>query len=105
MASTVNAGWASGITMRKITYHSPAPSMRAASSISDGMFMMYWRMKNTPKGVTSHGTIRAQYVLIQPNSAIKRYSGIMITCCGITSTPRTVPTSSVLPVNERRARA
>ena len=45
------AGRASGITSRRNISHQFAPSMRAASNSSSGIWEMYWRNSSVPKPV------------------------------------------------------
>ena len=61
---------------------SPAPSMRAASSISLGMFSENCFIRNTPKGQPTVGKMTAHRVLCRFSHAISLSRGIMMTCLG-----------------------
>ena len=102
-ASKISAGMVSGITTCRIIASGEAPSIRAASSMSRGMLSMNCVIINTPNGVTSHGTMSAQYVSSHPNATISLYIGIITTCAGRMSTLSTVPNQKFLNRKSRRA--
>ena len=60
IASVIQAGLTRGITMRQKMVNSPAPSMRAASSISSGIVVMNCRIRKTPKLPARTGSSRDQ---------------------------------------------
>ena len=82
MASAPTPGLIRGNTMSMNVRISPAPSMRAASSISFGMFSENCFIRNTPKGQPTVGKITAHRVLCRFSHAISLSSGIMMTCLG-----------------------
>jgi hypothetical protein len=66
-----------GRMMLRNTFHSEAPSTRAASINSSGMLIMFCRRKKMPELMMISGKIRPWYELIQPNFHVRRYSGTM----------------------------
>ena len=62
--------------------HSPAPSIRQASTISVGILSENCFSRNTPKGQPTMGIMTAQMVLYSFSADISRSSGIRITCLG-----------------------
>ena len=59
-----------GTITRQKRPNSVLPSIRAASSSSDGIPMMYCRMRKITRAFTENGRIRPQYVLISPSFTI-----------------------------------
>ena len=65
MASVATAPPETGNTIDHRIRKRPQPSMRAASSSSDGMLRKNWRNKNTPKPLATGGTISASKLFNQ----------------------------------------
>ena len=71
-----------GITiLQRITF-SDAPSIRAASSSSDGIVIMNWYKKKIANPVAASGRIIPCQVSTQPNFAINVYNGTALICGG-----------------------
>ena len=56
IVSVIHAGLTDGMMNFQKIVNSLAPSMRAASSISSGIVIMNWRIRNTPKLPASTGS-------------------------------------------------
>lgn len=83
-----------------------APSIRAASISSSGITSTrYCRMKNTPKAVTSVGTMTAPIDPVQPSSRISMNSGMMPSCVGIAMVAITKIMSPSRPLKRSFAKA
>ena len=66
MARAAIAGRHSGRMTFQNTLNSLAPSMRAASSSSEGSVWMYWRIRKMPKTCAVPGRMTAQMLSISP---------------------------------------
>ena len=82
-ANVTTAGVESGNAILKKISKKLHPSILAASSISEDMFLNHWRIRNTPKPPKIPGKINAWYVSIQCNSLIRKNNGIIFTWGGI----------------------
>ena len=83
---------------------SPAPSIRADSTYSDGIFRMNWRMRNTPKASTMSGPARPWYVFSQPNLWTIRKVGTSVTSSGSMSVLRITSSTHRSPGKRNLAR-
>ncbi|MNW57611.1 hypothetical protein D3C74_354290 [compost metagenome] len=100
-----SAGPAMGSMILQITLISPALSNLAASIISSGICMKYWRSKKIPNALDINGMICGHNVWISPKSAINRYTGIKVICPGIMNARRTKPNRTLFPRKRYLAKA
>ena len=84
-ASVIRIGVSTGTTIWRKIRPSPAPSTRAASSISSGMESAYWRTRKMPKMLVATGTSTPAKLLIRPISFSIRNKGSIVTWPGMTS--------------------
>ena len=105
IASAPTPGLIMGKTMLTKVLASPAPSMRAASSISPGMFSENCFIRNTPKGQPTVGKMTAHRVLCRFRNAISLSSGINITCLGSAMAHTNTLKSTTRPVKRFLASA
>ena len=82
IASAPIPGLIIGTTICKNVFASLAPSICAASSISEGTPSENCFIRNTPNGHPTIGKITAQIVLYKFRLDISRSNGIKITCFG-----------------------
>ena len=99
------AGLLSGRMMRHQMAKSEAPSMRAASSSSMGMVLIYWRMRKMLVTLTLKGTMMPMNLLIQPSLRITRKSGVISTAPGMVSVASSALKINSRPQKRRRAKA
>ena len=83
----------------------PAPSMRAASSISTGIVLKNWRSRKMPNGVTRLGAISAGSVSTRPRPRTISSVGTITTWNGTISVARITRNRAPLPKKRMRARA
>src|SRR6056297_1332595 len=96
--STAAPGATEGHTTWRTMPKIEQPSIRAASSSSSGTEpATTWRIQNTPKAVTSDGTITARSSPTQPKLPIRMNSGISPSCCGTSMVPSTKVNSPARP--------
>ena len=100
------AGRAAGATTCHTIPICEQPSIRAASMSSSGTASTrYWRMKNTPKAVTSEGTITDQVVPVQPSLDIRMNSGTTASWVGTAIVATTKASRALLPRKRSLANA
>src|SRR5688500_9367826 len=104
MATTPRAGAESGMMIRQYIWNQLAPSSRAASSISRGIVIMYWRSRKMLKGWPKKDWMTSgQRVLTQPIWVKSRYNGTSVTWSGSIIVHRT--SRKRKPRNRKRKRA
>ena len=91
------------ITLRRIR-NGPAPSIMAASSISRGIVMKYWRSRNTLNAFAKKcGTISGSQVPFQPSHVKITYCGRSVTWFGRMIVPSRMKKNRLRPGNRNRA--
>ena len=89
----------------------PAPSMRAASHNSSGIWAKNWRSRKIEKALAIKGIVRAGQLLIQgigptrPNQVTVRKLGTQTTASGIMKVANNSANRNPLPGNSIRAKA
>ncbi len=103
--SAASVGLAIGSMTCQKTWKGLAPSSRAASSKSCGMFMKACRIRKVPKAENMPGMASAGRVSSSPKSRISPYWPIRKSWLGTISIARNSPNSAFLPGNGSRAKA
>ncbi len=105
-ASMAAAGRAAGKPMYQKVWNMLAPSMRPASISSSGRdWLMYCVIQNTPKAVTSPGTMTEPRVPVQPSCDMMMKSGTTPSCVGTAVVAITKTNRPRLPLKRSFAKA
>ena len=107
IALVIRAGLISGRMIEKKIRRCPAPSMRAASSMSRGMLRMNCTIRNTKNASVARnfGRISGQYVSTSSSLLNMMYCGMIITWNGSSSVPIIAANRMPTPRNWIRANA